>query len=262
MNPNEFYEFILSLEKQAIPVNELQFITDSFANSPYFKKEAGRVVKTSFNSLIGNYGILPEQYSKSAYYQLSLKERALVSFYEIFNNRFLKLFYEFHKLARLDRLEENFPNKNLLCLLNFQAGPYYGHLSSFRLRSKSALAKFITHYFGVSCYEITTRALKIKLPEHQACKLSTRLHFNQLGRNALLGLNTTSLTQQWIIDLEISNSDFFRSVPELIRFIKEYTLNDCFFKLRFRMASGLFVDSRTPVYLGWNGLLGGIARLD
>jgi len=248
-------------------------------------------VVVAFMGLFGSMGALPRHYTELLLERVRRKDFTLRDFLDIFNHRFVSLFYRAwekyrfpaaYERARSRRGDEYDPFSRLMFNLvgmgtqglreRLRTGDevllYYAGLVAQQPRSASSLAAMVGDYFGVAVATQQFRGAWLRLEPENRTTLGGQQGNNQLGITATVGARFWD--QQSGFRLVIGALDFkqfrqflpcergFRSMVELTRFFAGMTL-DFDVQLVLKAAEVPFCRLQKPgpdaLRLGWSSWL-------
>ncbi len=166
-------------------------------------------VTVAFLGLTGTQGVLPLFYTERMIARKMARDTAMAAFFDIFNHRFVSLFYrawekhrpaELYELAAVRGRRPDPFTQYLFDLIGMgttglrdrMRGPdegllFYAGLIAQRPRSASALRGLLKDYFSVPVEIEQCIGSWYDLEEPDRCYLSPELERNQLGEGAFLG---------------------------------------------------------------------------
>lgn len=251
-----------------------------------YKKGLALNAYVNFFGIAGAQGPLPTVYTEDILRRLKVRDASLADFFDIFNHRFMTLFYRLQQ-RRLPTLLRDTPDKSLLgnTLLSL-SGVRKKKDSALQLRSflpvaqilwkrphtPQGLSQLLKHHFGLSNIVSSFRGRVFKIPMHRRTRVGhTHCRNNALAHSFVLGKRAYTVVQGIQIDLEIHNrKQFLGFLPKgeyyesLLRVVRSYIGTRLSFELIlslkeapvFRLASKTF-----PLRLGWTTWLGGRAEI-
>jgi type VI secretion system protein ImpH len=248
-------------------------------------------VVVAFMGLFGSMGALPKHYTELLLDRIRRKDFTLRDFFDLFNHRFVSLFYRAwekyrfpaaYERARLRGGDEYDPFSRLMFdLVGMGTGGlrgrlktgdevllYYAGLVAQQPRSASSLGAMISDYFGVAATAQQFRGAWLRLDTENRTVLGRNQLNGQLGTTAILG--SRFWDQQSGFRLVIGALDLkqfreflpsergFRSLVELTRFFAGMTL-DFDVQLVLKAAEVPFCRLQKPapsaLRLGWSSWL-------
>lgn len=265
MKTNDLYRLLQNIEQSNIQLSDVHFSShiSSLLEAENFELTGKCNPVSRFNALVGSFGILPEHYSDTLYDQLKSKKSSLLSFYDLFNNHSLKLFYSAWKSSQLINLESAYPGKNFFSLVDpSHQWRYYAHLFSFRLRSKAALLQLISAYFELACTQLSYELIQLKISSQEA-------FVYELAKNTFLGSILPARLPRLVFVMEAISETCFNALlkrknflVELHSLVKLYSPKDTHFKFKFKVNYPTInqntLSSPQAARLGWNSWLGKI----
>ena len=258
----------------------------SFGQDPYLnfpdsnlsraeRKESGRLsVMVRFLGLTGPQGALPLATTQEAYDYLRANDDALARFFDLFNNRFIQLFFrawgESRPLVHRDRpAEDRFdhyagsaiglgsPALRGLDSVRDLAKISYAGLIAPKVKSASRLKGFIAGLFGLKVEVEEFVGSRLLFDPDQRSRLGKG--FATLGKDVLVGAGVYSVQDKFRLRL------FARDLAEYREFLpsgsKSKSLADLVFfyvgaEIDWDVELALPVGETAPVRLGQSGQLG------
>lgn len=270
---------------QAYPSTELAKATTD--------KNGRLTLEVSFLGLFGPSGALPQHYTQAIIDRLRHKDHALRDFLDLFNHRWLSLFYrawEKHDYAAAYQTahslgQEDSVTRILWCLIGLGTSGlrgrlrledksllyYAGLLADVRSR-QSTLANILSDWFKipVQVLQFQGQWLRIALTDQtrmQLSRLGEQSH-NQLGVDAVVGERVWNVENRFRIRLgALSYQEFKRFSPRADRLAALHTLARTYIgpQLEFDIQAVVQRDQvpsirlgneSAPSCLGWNSWLG------
>jgi type VI secretion system protein ImpH len=273
----------LSLETPSAEIHDLTGDLVSSKNSTA-QRPVNMIV--NFLGLTGSSGALPTSYTELLIErQIKYRDEALRHFLDIFNHRFIELFYQSWAKHRLyidwETERRDGVVRNILDLMGFGAQSlrskldvdnigvsdlnlaFYSGVMAGKTRTADGLALIIQDHYGVKAEVQQFRGRWVKIPEDQCTSLGK--HENVLGEGSILGVMYWDQQSAFRVRLGPLNHNTFRSMlpyqksfESLSRFINFYAGPTLDFDIQVILnrqevpACVLGGESEDRCHLGWS----------
>jgi type VI secretion system protein ImpH len=237
----------------------------------------------NFMGLTGPLGVLPQVYTEFVIQRLSVKDRTLRDFLDLFNHRAISLFYhaweKYHFIVGFDRGQDDRFSQYLFDLIGLGTKGlrgrfafedlgllHYAGLFNQHPHSASGLEGIVRDYFAVPASVEQYVGRRVRL-DCEACN-SLGIRNTELGVNLILGESVWDRQSQFRVEIGPLSLPRFRSflpvgrdfVP-LSQITRLYSGQECDFDVLLKLKAGevpecrLLSEGEEGAYLGWSSWL-------
>lgn len=242
-------------------------------------------IYTSFISICGQMGIMPNHYLELLLNRIHEKDEVLYDFLNFFHHPIVTLFYQAWEKNNLPILYEKSPannplstilsayigitpptHKNRLCIPD-EALYFYAGIFSHNIRSVEGLKMILNDYFALPIAILPFQGRWLSIQPEQQCRLTVRntrtFHYNELGKTATVGEKFWEIQSNFRVYIgPLSYQEYRRLLPDatdlklvqnLIRF---YVGIEFEFDIQLELITHEIpycqIRYNNPLRLGWN----------